>query len=88
MLTEELLKKQNFVEELSVVFRKYDIDDIAAMHYHYKDPQYDTYDNVQYKDDELVSIIYKSGARKVVNVSMDSCEGIYKDIFKRLFLWD
>ena len=64
--------KAVFVQELSQLFSKYEIEDIGEMFY----------SNIDGK--EKVTIFFKSGGVQEVNVSMDSLPAMVRDIMKSL----
>ncbi len=84
---EELLKKQEFVHDLGELFKKGDIEDVVEMSYHYKESAYDDFNSTYTHCDEAVHILYKSGRKKIADVSCDSCRAIMFDVCARLFGW-
>lgn len=72
MYKDDSSTKAVFVQELSQLFIKYGIEDISEMFY----------SNIDGK--EKVTIFFKSGGIKEVNVSMDSLAAMARDILKSL----
>ena len=89
MKTSELMEKQNFVKDLGIVYNKATRGDIQYMQYLYQPGRvYDDFDREYVDYSEVVTILYKNGMKKVVNVSSDSLQGILCDVYKRIYQWE
>ena len=89
MQTPELLAKQNFVTKLGELCKEATHGDIIHTEYHYMTgAEYDDFDRELLDYSEKVLIVYRNGQKKIVNVAADSLEGILRDVYKRLYLWD
>lgn len=72
MYKDDSSTKAVFVQDLSRLFIKYELEDINDMFYSNNG------------DKEKVTVFFKSGGVKEVNVTMDSLAAIVRDILKAL----
>lgn len=89
MQTSELLEKQNFVTKLGELYKEATRGGIIGMEYHYMTgAEYDDFDRESLDCSEKVLIVYRNCQKKIVNVAADSLEGIFRDVYKRLYQWE